>query len=144
MILIAADAVEKRYDGGVTALAGLTVAIEAGIVGLVGANGAGKSTLIKLALGLLAPTGGTIKVLGLDPIAAAIFHRANNSASVIDERPAGRQFPTSPCQLVRNWTTRLAISASSGLISWLTGSDGDHQRKPSASSLTVSAGTTWS
>jgi ABC-2 type transport system ATP-binding protein len=76
VILIAADGLEKRYEGGVTALAGLTVEIESGIVGLVGANGAGKSTLIKLALGLLAPTGGTIKVLGLDPIVNAEAVRA--------------------------------------------------------------------
>ena len=69
MILIAADGLVKRYEGGVVALAGLTVEIEAGIVGLVGANGAGKSTLIKLALGLLTPTAGTIRVLGMDPIA---------------------------------------------------------------------------
>ena len=74
--LIEADSLEKQYDGGVTALAGLTVEIEPGIVGLVGANGAGKSTLIKLALGLLAPTGGAIRVLGLDPIANAEAVRA--------------------------------------------------------------------
>ncbi len=67
MVLIETNALEKRYDGTVTALADLTVAIEPGIVGLVGVNGAGKSTLIKLALGLLEPTGGTIRVLGLDP-----------------------------------------------------------------------------
>jgi ABC-2 type transport system ATP-binding protein len=76
VILIGADGLEKRYDGGVTALAGLTVDIESGIVGLVGANGAGKSTLIKLALGLLTPTAGTIKVLGLDPVAEAEAVRA--------------------------------------------------------------------
>jgi ABC-2 type transport system ATP-binding protein len=74
--LVEADSLEKVYDGGVTALAGLTVGIEPGIVGLVGANGAGKSTLIKLALGLLAPTGGTIRVLGLDPITDAEAVRA--------------------------------------------------------------------
>jgi ABC-2 type transport system ATP-binding protein len=67
---------EKRYGGGVTALAGLTVGIEPGIVGLVGANGAGKSTLIKLALGLLSPTSGTVRVLGLDPVAEAEAVRA--------------------------------------------------------------------
>ena len=38
-----------------TALAELTVEVEPGIIGLVGANGAGKSTLIKILLGLLAP-----------------------------------------------------------------------------------------
>ncbi|MFL6145757.1 MAG: ABC transporter ATP-binding protein [Labedaea sp.] len=76
MILIEAEALEKRYDGGVTALAGLTVAIEPGIVGLVGANGAGKSTLIKLALGLMEPTAGAIRVLGLDPLTEAEAVRA--------------------------------------------------------------------
>jgi ABC-2 type transport system ATP-binding protein len=69
VVLIETNSLEKRYDNAVTALADLTVAIEPGIVGLVGVNGAGKSTLIKLALGLLAPTGGTIRVLGRDPIA---------------------------------------------------------------------------
>jgi ABC-2 type transport system ATP-binding protein len=74
--LIEADSLEKQYDGGITALAGLTVEIEPGIVGLVGANGAGKSTLIKLALGLLTPTGGAIRVLGLDPVTNAETVRA--------------------------------------------------------------------
>jgi ABC-2 type transport system ATP-binding protein len=67
--LIETESLEKRYGGTVTALADLTVSIEPGIVGLVGANGAGKSTLIKLSLGLLEPTGGKIRVLGLDPLA---------------------------------------------------------------------------
>ncbi len=56
----------KRYPGGVTALAGLTLAVDPGITGLVGANGAGKSTLIKILLGLLQPTQGTATVLGHD------------------------------------------------------------------------------
>jgi ABC-2 type transport system ATP-binding protein len=68
VILIETESLEKRYGGGVAALADLTVTIEPGVVGLVGANGAGKSTLIKLALGLLEPTGGRIRVLGLDPL----------------------------------------------------------------------------
>ncbi|HEU5471017.1 MAG TPA: ABC transporter ATP-binding protein [Actinophytocola sp.] len=76
MVVIETDALEKRYEGGVTALAGLSVGIEPGIVGLVGANGAGKSTLIKLALGLLSPTGGAIRVLGLDPVTEASAVRA--------------------------------------------------------------------
>jgi ABC-2 type transport system ATP-binding protein len=57
-----------RYDNAVTALADLSVSIEPGVVGLVGVNGAGKSTLIKLALGLLEPTGGSIRVLDMDPV----------------------------------------------------------------------------
>jgi len=57
----------KTYGGRVTALADLTVAVEPGIIGLVGANGAGKSTFIKILLGLLAPTSGEARVFDLDP-----------------------------------------------------------------------------
>jgi len=49
------------------ALDGLDVSIPPGVTGLVGANGAGKTTLISLCLGLLHPTTGSIRVLGLDP-----------------------------------------------------------------------------
>jgi len=63
--LIETAALTKRY-GPVTALDGLTVSIEPGIVGLVGANGAGKSTLVKVLLGLLEATSGSAKVLGHD------------------------------------------------------------------------------
>jgi ABC-2 type transport system ATP-binding protein len=59
-------ALTKRYPGGVTALDSLTVEIPPGITGLIGANGAGKSTLIKILLGLVPPTKGLARVLGLD------------------------------------------------------------------------------
>ena len=49
------------------ALDDLDLAVPSGVTGLVGANGAGKTTLISLALGLLHPTAGSIRVLGLDP-----------------------------------------------------------------------------
>ena len=67
MSLIATEALTKTYGGRVTALDDLTVAVEPGIIGLVGANGAGKSTFIKIMLGLLAPTSGSVRVFGLDP-----------------------------------------------------------------------------
>jgi ABC-2 type transport system ATP-binding protein len=66
MPLISTRALTKRYPGGVTALDGLSVELDPGVIGLVGANGAGKSTLIKILLGLLPPTEGTAQVLDLD------------------------------------------------------------------------------
>ncbi|MET0415434.1 MAG: ABC transporter ATP-binding protein [Actinoplanes sp.] len=67
MTIIATQALTKTYGGGVTALSDLTVDVEAGVIGLVGANGAGKSTFIKIMLGLIAPSAGEVRVFGLDP-----------------------------------------------------------------------------
>ncbi|OZD00047.1 ABC transporter ATP-binding protein [Rhodococcus sp. 06-221-2] len=48
-----------------TVLDGCSFAVERGsVTALVGSNGAGKSTLLSLAVGLLTPDGGTIRVLG--------------------------------------------------------------------------------
>ncbi len=63
----------------VTRLYGRQVAVDAvdlnlrpgECVGLVGHNGAGKSTLIKMMLGLVRPTSGSVQVLGEDPSAGA-------------------------------------------------------------------------
>ena len=66
MPLVALSGLTKRYPGGVLALDDLTLTIEPGVVGLVGANGAGKSTLIKILLGLLAASSGSARVFDLD------------------------------------------------------------------------------
>ncbi len=65
MPLISAREVTKRYPD-VLALDAFTVDIEPGIIGFVGANGAGKSTFLRILLGLLAPTSGSVTVLGMD------------------------------------------------------------------------------
>ncbi|HSR83444.1 MAG TPA: ABC transporter ATP-binding protein [Streptosporangiaceae bacterium] len=64
--VIEARGLTMRYGSTVTALDDLTVSVEPGITGLIGANGAGKSTLIKILLGLLGPTTGTASVFGHD------------------------------------------------------------------------------
>jgi len=66
MSLVALDGLTKRYPGGVLALDDLTLTVEPGVIGLVGANGAGKSTLIKILLGLLDATSGSARVFDLD------------------------------------------------------------------------------
>jgi ABC-2 type transport system ATP-binding protein len=61
------DGLGKQY-GRRWALQDCTLAIpEGNVVGLVGPNGAGKTTLLHLAVGLLTPSAGTIRVLGGSP-----------------------------------------------------------------------------
>lgn len=68
---IAAAAVERSF-GQTKAVAGLSFAAQSGAVtALLGPNGAGKSTTLRLAEGFLRPDAGTIRVLGLDPLADA-------------------------------------------------------------------------
>jgi ABC-2 type transport system ATP-binding protein len=67
--VIQASGLGKKY-GRTWALRDCTLAVPEGhVVGLVGPNGAGKTTLLGLAIGLLAPTCGTISVLGERPAA---------------------------------------------------------------------------
>ena len=67
MSVIATRGLSKRFPG-VLAMDELTIDVEPGVAGLVGANGAGKSTLIKLLLGLLEPSSGQATVLGFDAL----------------------------------------------------------------------------
>jgi ABC-2 type transport system ATP-binding protein len=67
--VIEASGLGKQYRRA-WALRDCTLAIPEGhVVGLVGPNGAGKTTLLRLATGMLAPTRGTITVLGRRPAA---------------------------------------------------------------------------
>jgi ABC-2 type transport system ATP-binding protein len=61
---LAAHAVEKRYRS-TAALRGVDLAVDEGqLVGLLGPNGAGKSTLVKIACGLVRPSGGRAEICG--------------------------------------------------------------------------------
>ena len=61
---IKAVGLSKRY-GELAAVDGLDLTVERGeLFGFLGPNGAGKTTTIRMALGLIHPSGGTIEVLG--------------------------------------------------------------------------------
>jgi lipopolysaccharide export system ATP-binding protein len=63
--------------GAKRVLDGVTFVVAPGeVVGFLGPNGAGKSTTLKLLLGILAPTGGTVRVAGLDPAVEGVAVKA--------------------------------------------------------------------
>jgi len=68
MSCIVAKSLSKSY-GSTTAVDSIDLAVNSGkIFGFLGPNGAGKTTTIKLLTTLIAPTGGTINILGIDAV----------------------------------------------------------------------------
>lgn len=57
--------------GGRSILAGIDLVLDEHRVGVLGLNGSGKSSLLKLMVGLLAPTSGSLSIDGLSPCADA-------------------------------------------------------------------------
>lgn len=77
----------SRHFGSKRALDAVSLQVPRGSVfGLVGENGAGKTTLIKHLLGLLRAEKGSVRVLGLDPVAApaAVLSRLGYLAETRD------------------------------------------------------------
>jgi ABC-2 type transport system ATP-binding protein len=65
----------SKFYGEVLGVNRVTLNIPPGITSLVGPNGAGKTTLMNLLTGLVAPTRGTITVLGHSPRDPEVFRR---------------------------------------------------------------------
>ncbi len=82
--------------GAVPVLENVDLAVGAGeFLGIVGPNAGGKSTLLKLILGLLEPTAGTVRVLGRSPQAAS------REIGYVPQYPAfARDFPVTVEQVV--------------------------------------------
>jgi cobalt/nickel transport system ATP-binding protein len=76
--------IEFAYPGREPLLRGVSLAVGVGErVGLTGANGAGKSTLLHIAIGLLAPRGGTVTVAGERCATERDFMRARRSMGLL-------------------------------------------------------------
>jgi energy-coupling factor transport system ATP-binding protein len=78
------------YQRGVPVLHGVSLEVEAGEhVALVGDNGSGKSTLLRLALGLLRPTAGAVRLLGADPARLSPTQLATRAGFVAQDPELG-------------------------------------------------------
>jgi ABC-2 type transport system ATP-binding protein len=115
---LAASGLGKRYRRR-WALSECTLTIPAGrVVGLVGPNGAGKTTLLHLAVGLLAPTSGTISVFGTRPAAGP--HQLRRVGFVAQDAPVYRSLPVAAhlrmaAALNPGWDRDLASRRITGL-----------------------------
>lgn len=86
MAAITVDGLTRTF-GTVRAVDGLSFSVEAGeVFGVLGHNGAGKTTLVRLINGVLAPTSGSIRVLGLD--AATQGSDIRKQTGVLTETPS--------------------------------------------------------
>jgi zinc transport system ATP-binding protein len=107
------DAVSYRYPGAGSGEAPVLDRISLSVsqgerLGVLGPNGGGKSTLLKLTLGLLTPTVGTVRVFGLTPAAA----RSQRLIGYVPQRNAAELgFPLTARQVV-------SMAARLGLPPW--------------------------
>ncbi len=65
-MILEISSVSKKYSATKYGLTDFSIAIENGILGLLGSNGAGKSTLMKIIANISKPTSGTITLDGID------------------------------------------------------------------------------
>jgi branched-chain amino acid transport system ATP-binding protein len=85
--LLEARGLTKRF-GGVTALDGLDLRIEAGdVVGVMGPNGAGKSTLLKTLLGEIRPDSGDVLLDGRSVLGWPIHRIARSGVALANQVP---------------------------------------------------------
>jgi len=93
---VVAEDLVKTYKGGVRALGGVSLAVEAGtVLGLLGPNGAGKTTAVRVLTTLLRPDSGRAEVAGVDVVAhpdavRRLIGLAGQNAAV-DENLTGRE-----------------------------------------------------
>ena len=79
----------SKFYGDVLGVNRVNLSIPSGITSLVGPNGSGKTTLMNLMTGLIQPTRGRIRVLGLSPDNPEEFFREVGYCTQFDTFPKG-------------------------------------------------------
>jgi branched-chain amino acid transport system ATP-binding protein len=72
--------------GGIEVLHGIDLVVPGGtVLAVLGPNGAGKSTMLKIVSGVMAPTGGTVRMEGLDVTGASAEQLSRAGVCLIPE-----------------------------------------------------------
>ena len=79
----------SRFYGEVLGVNRVTLSIPPGITSLVGPNGSGKTTLMNIMTGLVRPTRGTVRVLGIGPDDPEKLFRLLGYSTQFDSFPKG-------------------------------------------------------
>ena len=87
MTVLALDDVRKAYPGGVEALRGVTLRVEAGeLLAVVGPSGSGKSTVAALLVRFLDPVAGSVS-LGPRDLRELATHDLRGEVTLVDDDP---------------------------------------------------------
>ncbi len=102
--VIVARALSRSFKGGIEAVRGLDLTVEAGeVFGFLGPNGAGKTTTVRMLCTLLPPTAGSATVAGLDVVTNASQVRKRIGVALqeigLDPVQSGRELLELQCGL---------------------------------------------
>ena len=106
-LLVEAHNLTKRYGSGLLAVDAINLTVRRGeVYGFLGPNGAGKTTTLRMLLGLIRPTAGTARVLGVAPGSPEGLARVGaliEGPGFYPSSPDERTCACLPATLVRQW-----------------------------------------
>jgi ABC-2 type transport system ATP-binding protein len=103
-MVIAARSLTRTFKGGIEAVRGIDLTVEAGeVFGFLGPNGAGKTTTVRMLCTLLPPTAGSASVAGFDVVSDAAQVRRRIGVALqeigLDPVQTGRELLELQCGL---------------------------------------------